>query len=272
MSRACRGTGFRSREVISREQVIDPEDAQDEQVQRVVDVEEPLHERVEPRIRPAFAVVQRQDRDRQHHGQLKRRIRQVFRQERVAEDAHVEHQPERLLPQMPAVRPEAQHQHRRRAAPVAAETRQADQADQQRLQPCAADALRILHAEHHQPPRQRPDHARLAVPAVVERDVPVPVGQSVPFEDVREMRDQREEKHAERVFVDVPRMEEPLRDEEAHGRHSDAPDDVHQLRLPVQRTPGIDRPRDVVDRHGDDRDQLDRVRIQYLAVLHPALF
>lgn len=111
----------------------------------------------------------------------------------------------------------------------------------------------------------------LPYPAVVERDISVPVGKAVPFEDIREVRDEREEKHAERVFVDVPRVEESLRDEEAHGWHGDAPDDVHQLRLPVQRTSWIDRPRDVVDRHGDDRDQLDRVRIQYLVVLHPVL-
>lgn len=187
---------------------------------------------------------------------------------------------------MPAVRPEAQHQHRRRAAPVTGETHHADQADQQRLQPRAPDALRILHAEHHQPPRQRPDHARLAVegpgvqkrdvavpdrlpdPAVVKRHERPPVAEPVPFRDIREMRDQREKEHAEHVFVHVPRVEEPLRDEEAHRRHRDAPDDVHQLRLPVQRTPGVDRPRDVVDRHGDDRDQLDRVRIQYLVAFH----
>ena len=111
------------------------ENAQDQQVQRIVDVEEPLHERVERRIRAAFAVVQRQDRDRQHHGEIQERVRQVERREQKSEDAHVEHQPQRLLPQMPAVRPKAQHQHRRRAAPVAGETHHADQADQQRLQP-----------------------------------------------------------------------------------------------------------------------------------------
>ena len=99
----------------------------------------------------------------------------------------------------------------------------------------------------------------------------MPVGKTVPFKDVCEVRDQREKEHAERVFVDVPRVKESLRDEETHGRHGDAPDDVHQDGRPLARTSGKNRPRDVVDRHRDDRDQLDRVRIQYFAVFHAAL-
>ena len=239
-------------------------------MQRVVDVEEPLHERIDGGIRSAFSVVQRQDRDGEHDGELHRGVQHVLRHERVREDRHVEDQPQRLPQQVPAVRPEAQHQHGRRAAPVPAIAHEADEADEKRFQPRAPDALRILHAQHRQPPRQRPDHARLAAPSVIKRDVCAPF-ESVPLERVGEVRDESEKKHAEHVLVDVPRVEEPLRDEEAHDRHGDAPNDVHQQgRRQVGIPPRIHRPRDVVDRHRDDRDELDLVRIQYLAVIHAA--
>ena len=62
---------------------------EDEEMQRVVDVEEPLHERIDVRIRPALTIVQRQNRDRQHHGKLQDGVQQVVRKECVCKDRHV---------------------------------------------------------------------------------------------------------------------------------------------------------------------------------------
>ena len=242
-------------------------------MERVVDVEEPLHERVELRIGAALAVIQHQDRDREQHGQLHCGVQQIVGQERVSEYAHVERHPQRRFPQASAVCAEAQHQQRRHAAPVAGETHHADQADQEGLRPARFDLLAVGYAQHHQAPRQGPDHARLAgIVVVVERDERVPVAESVPFDLEREVGDDREEEHPRGVFVHVSRVEEPLGHEKTHRRHGDASDDVHQDRGPPMRIAGEDRPRDVVDRHGDDRDEFDRVAVQHLIIRHAGGF
>ena len=264
---------YRPNSPVDREQVVRFQHADEGQVERVVEVEEPLHERIELRIAAALAVVQHQDRDRQHHGQLQRGVQRFVWQERVPEDAYVEYQPQRLFPQAAAIGPEAQHQQRRHTAPVAGETHHADQADQERLRPAAFDLLAVGHAQHHQAPRQRPDHACLAaVVVVVVRDELMPAAEPVPFDLEREVGDDREEEHPHRVFVHVSRVEEPLGHEKTHRRHGDAPDDVHRDREPLVRVAGEDRPRDVVDGHGDDRDELDRVAVQYLIIRHDCGF
>ena len=253
---------------VDRDEVVGPEEPEDGQVKRVVDVEEPLHERVERAVAAALTVVQHQDRDGQHHAELHGGVQQVVRHERVPEDAHVEDQPQRLFPQASAVRPEAQHQQRRHAAPVPGEAHQADQADQDRFHRAGFDPVAVRHAEHHQPPRQSPDHARLALVAVVQRHKPAPVGESEPLVHVGDVGNDGKEEHPRRVFIHVPRVEEPLRHEITHRRHRDPADHVHHERDPFVRTARVDRPRDVVDGHGDDRDELDRVAVQDFVIRH----
>ena len=76
------------------------------------------------------------------------------------------------------------------------------------------------------------------------------------------MRQEREQEQPRGIFADVVRVMEALGDEIAHDRAGDATDQMHQQRQRCARIAGEDGPRDVVDRHGQYGDQLDRVGIQ----------
>ena len=76
------------------------------------------------------------------------------------------------------------------------------------------------------------------------------------------MRDEGEGEETEGVFIYIARIVVALGDEEAHDGTGDAPDKVHQEREQFMRVARPERPRDVVDRHRGDGDELDGVGIK----------
>ena len=70
------------------------------------------------------------------------------------------------------------------------------------------------------------------------------------------MRDQRENKETRGILADVPRVVIPLGDAVAHNRAGDAPDEMHEQGEKLLRIPRKHRPRDVVDGHRGDGNEL----------------
>ena len=70
------------------------------------------------------------------------------------------------------------------------------------------------------------------------------------------MRDQRENKETRGILADVPRVVIPLGDAVAHDRAGDAPDEMHEQGEKFLRIPRKHRPRDVVDGHRGDGNEL----------------
>ena len=81
----------------------------DQQVQRVVDIKQPFHETVDAGAFTALAVVHFYDRDRENDAHLKNTV-DLINSEEVHDgvERNIEHQPERLLFQVAAVRAEGE--------------------------------------------------------------------------------------------------------------------------------------------------------------------
>ena len=80
-----------------------------QQVQRVVDIKQPFHETVDAGAFTALAVVHFYDRDRENDAHLKNTV-DLINSEEVHDgvERNIEHQPERLLFQIAAVRAEGE--------------------------------------------------------------------------------------------------------------------------------------------------------------------
>ena len=90
----------------------------------------------------------------------------------------------------------------------------------------------------------------------------MPIDKIIGEKDIAEVRDEGEGEETERVFIYIVRIVIALSDEEAHDGTGDAPDKVHQEREQLMRIARPERPRDVVDRHCGDGDELDGVGIK----------
>ena len=234
-----------------------------QQVQRVVDIKQPFHETVDAGAFTALAVVHFYDRDRENDAHLKNAV-DLINSEEVHDgvERNIEHQPERLLFQIAAVRAEGEDAERGDTAPVAREGDKADEDDNER-DGLARQALTVRGAEHYKPPRERPHDACLVerLP-VIKRDERVPIDKIIGEKDIAEVRDKGEGEKTEGVFIYIARIVVALGDEEAHDGTGDAPDKVHQEREQFMRVARPERPRDMVDRHGGDGDELDGVGIK----------
>ena len=177
-------------------------------------------------------------------------------------ERNIEHQPERLLFQIAAVRAEGEDAERGDTAPVARKSDKADEEDNER-DGLARQALAVHGAQHYKPPRERPHDARLVerLP-IIKRDERVPINKIVRGEEIAEVRDEGKGEETERVFIYIVRIVIALSDEETHDGTGDAPDKVHQEREQLMRIARPERPRDVVDRHRGDGDELDGVGIK----------
>ena len=120
----------------------------DEQVQRVVDIKQPFHETVDTGAFTALAVVHFYDRDRENDAHLKNTV-DLINSEEVHDgvERNIEHQPERLLFQIAAVRAEGKDAERGDTAPVAREGDKADEDDNER-DGLARQALTVRGADY----------------------------------------------------------------------------------------------------------------------------
>ena len=210
-----------------------------------------------------MAVVHFYHRDREHDAQLKNTIDLIDGEEiHDGVERDIENQPERLLFQIAAVRAESEDAERGDAAPVARESDKADENYKER-DGLARQALTVRGAEHDKPPRERPHDACLVerLP-VIKRDERVPIDKIVREKDIAEVRDEGEGEKTERVFIYIARIVIALGNEKAHDGTGDASDKVHQEREQLIRVARPECPRDVVNGHGGDGDELDGVGIK----------
>ena len=231
-------------------------------MQRIVEIEQPLHHAVDARIAPALPIVAAEHRQREDNAHLQQPIDHVDGKAiDHGVDRHIDDQPESLLFQIAPVRAERQHTERRNAAPVAGEADYADQNNEQRLEP-VDDFVTVCYPQHHKTPRERPHHARLVEQtAIVERDERMPVDKVVRGIEIAKVRKKCKKEQPRGIFADIMRIMEAFGDEIAHNRAGDAADEVHQQRQRRARIAGEDSPRNVIDRHGQNGDQLDRVGV-----------
>ena len=119
-------------------------------------------------------------------------------------------------------------------------------------------AIEVIDAQHPEPAQQRPDDARLVEDVSIgkgEKDAP-----AAPATEGKELigkvRDNRKQQQPQGVFFEVSRVMVALGDEVAHDGTGEPSDGVHQKREGVHGVPRKERPRDVVHRHGENREQL----------------
>ena len=234
-------------------------------MQGIVEIEEPFEEFVDAGVFSALAVVAGQQRQGQRNGQLQNAVELVEREEihdRV--ERHKKQHPPPLHLQIASVRAEGQHAQACDAAPVAREADQTDENDEKRLLQLRK-ALAVRDAQHDKPPRKRPHDARLVQDAPkVKRDERAGVHKVVGRETIRKMRNDGEQEQPEGVFMDIPRVIIALGDKIAHDGAGQTADDVHHDRQRPFGIAGEEQPRDMVDRHGKNRDQLQLIGVQRL--------
>ena len=225
--------------------------AENEQVQRVINVEQPLHHPVDGRVFPAAAVIQRQQRDGQHHAQLQQPVQLIQRKEihhRV--QRHIKQAPGDLLLGVAAVGADGQDAQSRNAAPVGGQGKDADEDNTRHLDTHGTSFV-LTQPQHQQAAQQRPHHAGLVQQLpVVERDKGMRVQVVIGGQQVGKMRYHRQRQQPQGVFFAVMGMVKPLRNEKAHNGAGDPPDDMHDDRHRCRRVPGEQQPRHMVHRHG----------------------
>ena len=221
-------------------------------------IEEPFHKPVHGGAFAALPVIEPQNRQRERNAHLQNAVHAVDGKEiydRIERD--IEKKPEALLFELAAVRAERHDAERGNAAPVARKAHKADKQNEQHPHCAGRDLFAFRDAQHHKTPRKRPHNARLVErAAVVERDKGAPVDEIVREIYVAEMRDQRENKETCGILADVPRVVIPLGDAVAHDRAGDAPDEMHEQGEKFLRIPRKHRPRDVIDGHRGDGNEL----------------
>ena len=119
-------------------------------------------------------------------------------------------------------------------------------------------AIEVIDAQHQEPAQQRPDDARLVEDASVgkgKKDAPADAA-AKGIELIGKVRDDREQQQTQSVFLKASRVMVALGDEVAHDGTGEPSDGVHQKREGVHGVPRKEHPRDVVDCHGENREQL----------------
>ena len=227
--------------------------ADEREVRGIIDVKELAHRAPFA----ACAVIAAQQRDGERCAELHERIYLIYKEE-IHERIHgrPHHEPAHLLSEVSARLSHEQDRHRGHAAPVRREGDGADHKRQHELDPAFQPRV-VVDDEQHESPRERPDDARL-----VER----PGGQrhkrDAEAEIIREVRDGREREQARRVLFHIVRVVIALNDEKPHDRRRHAAEQVQQKHPPRGAVPRPERPREVVERHGEDGDALERVAAQ----------
>ena len=89
----------------------------------------------------------------------------------------------------------------------------------------------------------------------------MPVDKVVRGIEIAKVRKKCKKEQPRGIFADIMRIMEAFGDEIAHDRAGDAAYEVHQQRQRRARIAGEDSPRNVIDRHGQNGDQLDRVGV-----------
>ena len=219
----------------------------------IIDVKKPAHAApFAPR-----AVIAPQQRDGERRAKLHECVYLIYKEE-IHERVHgrPHHEPAHLLSEVPARLPHEQDRHRGHAAPVRRERDRADHKRQRDLDPVFQPRV-VVDDEQHQPPRERPHDARL-----IER----PGGQrhkrDAKAEIIRKVRDEREREQARGVLFHIVRVVVALDDEKPHDRRRHAAEHMAHEHPPVGGVAGPERPREVVERHGEDGDALERVAAQ----------
>lgn len=228
-------------------------------MRRVVDIEKPLHALPSA----ALAVIAREDGDGQEREHLQSAVELVEEDEideRVDECPYDDIQ--RLPLEAAPVRVEEERAHDRDARPVRREGDDARRGDAEDLRPLR-DALAPADDDEDRRPRERPHDARL-----IERPRRQRHEWDAEGEIVGEVGDDREDEKARYVAERIARIAAALRDEEPHYRRGQPPDDMQRADVPDRLQPREKRPRQVVHRHGGDRDDLYLVSVEKFAFLH----
>ena len=135
--------------------------AEHEQMQRIIQIKEPLHRTVEPRRLSPPAVIQAQQRDRQHDAQLQKSVYTIQRQkihQRI--ERHIKQAPSDLLSGVSPVCADGKDAEGRDAAPVRWEGDDADQQDARHLHR-RGKPFAVIDPQHEKAAQQRPDHTGL---------------------------------------------------------------------------------------------------------------
>ena len=147
--------------------------------------------------------------------------------------------------------------HHRDTGPVGRERNQTNDRDRHKLRPIGKP-FAAEDRDQHDRPCQRPHHAGLVEKAAVRKGKE----RNPEREGIRKVRDDRKEKQPAGIFPNIARIVTALRDEKPHDRRGQPADDMQRKDIPDRLCPREDRPRQVVDRHGDDRDQLELITVK----------
>ena len=145
-------------------------------MQRVVDVEQPLHHTVDGLVFAALAVIQRQQRNSKHHAKLQQTVQLIQCKEiHYCINCHIEKAPCDLLLRVAAVGADGKHTQRSNTAPVGRQRNQTDEQHPRDLYPHAALFV-LAQPQHQQTAQKRPHHTGLVQQvAVVKRDKGMPI-------------------------------------------------------------------------------------------------
>ena len=219
----------------------------------IIDIKELAHA---PPAAPR-AVIAPQQRDGERCAELHERIYFIYKEE-IHERVHgrPHHEPAHLAAKIAPRLSHEQDRHRGHAAPVRRKGDGADQKRQHELDPAFQPRV-IVDDEQHEAPRERPHDARL-----VERPGGQRQKRDAEAEIIRKVRDEREREQTHGVFFHIVRVVIALDDEKPHDRRRHAAEQVQQKHPPRGAVPRPERPREVVERHGEDGDALERVAAQ----------
>ena len=229
---------------------------------RIIDVEQPFRP---PALFAPLTAVLREDGDGQEGEQLQNAVK-LIQKNNINRRVHQcpNNDVDRLPFEIPAVLIKEERAHHRDARPVGGKGDQTDHGERKHLYPLRETFLAVDRHQNDRP-SQGPHHARLIKDAAIRKRKKG----YAESEAIGEMGDQGKEEQSAGVFPNAARVPAALGDEKPHDRRRQSADDMKGKHIPHRLSPGEKRPCQVIDRHGDDRDQLDLICIQvFFSQLH----
>ena len=237
--------------------------ANDKQMERIVQVKQPLHDTVAPHAPAAASVVQMQKRYGKQNPELKQAVDHIHGNAIHQHiKRHEKQAPAKLFFRLASIGAYRKNAKRSNAAPIAGERNDAHKRRQQALGK-RRQALGGVNAKQNQAAEQRPDHAGLIQKtAVIKRNEAERIHILIGAENIRKVRNYRHHGQPRRVFVDIAGVVKALRNKITHDRAGNPADQMQQQRKRLPRITGKQRPRQMIRRHGQNGDQLERVGVQ----------
>ena len=219
----------------------------------IIKIEKPLH----PFPAASLPVILGEDRDRQESKELQNAVEAV---EKEKINGGVNEGPENDIAGLPAevspVEEKEERTHNGDRRPVGRESDQAYRENDKRFSP-PRKPRPGAERDQNDRPRKRPHDARLVEDPRQKWEKRDPEG-----EIVSKMRDQGKKEESADISPHVMGIVAPLRDKKPHDRRCQPADDMQKKDVPNRLRPGKKDPRQVVDRHRDDRDQFDLISVQ----------